>query len=185
MLPRQLRIISKQSPLDLVGLAGCACKEAGSKWGWTLALDVPWAGSDRVHGGRDQGGCSGRIGCTLRPAALGCGVLAWGLLLRGIHSTTLTWQHHAQGRVPGTWCPHISLEILISLISGIMGDPLISLAHHVHSAISPLARSAEATDSHCVPSTALRWGDCSDEDQQSLLLRNWHLKRNPPRIRKF
>lgn len=115
MLPRQLRIISKQSPLDLVGLAGCACKEAGSKWGWTLALDVPWAGSDRVHGGREQGGCSGRIGCTLRPAALGCGVLAWGLLLRGIHSTTLTWQHHAQGRVPGTWCPHISLEILISL----------------------------------------------------------------------
>lgn len=55
MLPRQLRIISKQSPLDLVGLAGCACKEAGSKWGWTLALDVPWAGSDRVHGGREQG----------------------------------------------------------------------------------------------------------------------------------
>lgn len=57
-----------------MGLDTCS----GCALGWILQSS--WGEGTR--------GRSGRIGCAPWPAALGCGVLAWGMLLRGIHSTT-------------------------------------------------------------------------------------------------
>lgn len=146
---------------------GVTCKEAGSKWSGTLAVDVPWADL-RVHGGRGQGS----LGKSwLHSPASGPGLWCPGLgaLLRGIHSAT--FDSAAPGPRPSAW--HVVSPRLPR-----------GLAHHVHSVIRPRAHSAEATDMYLALGAFLRWGERSGEDQQSLLLWNWHLRRSPPRVRK-
>lgn len=77
------------------------------EWDTCCGCALGWILEFMEGGGR---GRSGRVGCTPRPAALGCGVLAWGRFLEASIQPPLTQQHQGQGRLPGTWCPHVSLE---------------------------------------------------------------------------